>query len=367
MADSDVVNPKAPEQTGGASAAAVQEAAPSAAPHAPNTDAVPNLNFYVPNPDVVADQPPPKKMPVVLPLVGVLLVGLIAVTIAVVFFSKKKDNPALPFQDLGAGISNSTGLKGNLQVRWNTSGQYQLKIEPIDPLQSAGFSFVTADPPWPLSINFRLLDATGFALCSKEVLFHFNPANAAALGGADAAGTAKSASGAPPQQPEMQKSESDREKGKDIFQSTTGDDGKIIAVNSQGALPCTEDQYRAASYWDFSTNFPTLAEQETLLNASENKARLAAARAAMLRKNAGRMAASFTAEGYDAVSGFDPVRGVIEARLGRNFLVTRAADRATATAWANASALFHYKCDQRSRCALTHSGGGETIFVTALQ
>src|SRR5579875_671140 len=58
---------------------------------------------------------------------------------------KSSAGPA-PFQDLGAGVSNVTGLKGSLKTRWEgKAAQYQLEIEPIDPLESAGFSYVMAN------------------------------------------------------------------------------------------------------------------------------------------------------------------------------------------------------------------------------
>jgi hypothetical protein len=263
--------------------------------------------------------------------VAIILVGLIAAAAVAAYISKNaKSAPA--FEDLGAGISNSTGLRGNLQVRWQGSGQYQVKFEPIDPLQSSGFSYVAANPRGLMSINIRILDATGFALCNKEVWF---PSTGGATGD-----------------------------GKDVFQNAKGETGKVTSFSAQGLLPCTEDQFRQASYWDFNTNFPTLAEQDSLMrHTATEKARKEAARLAMER----RSGSSFTAEGYDGATGYDETENVLETRLGRNFVVARATDRSAASAWAESNSLFHYKCDQRSRCALTQAGGGSTIYVTAMQ
>ena len=274
---------------------------------------------------------PPKKS--LLVPVAVLLVALVAAGGAAdFFFFKNSSGSAQTFQDLGAGISNATGLRGSLQVRWEKNqAQYQIKFEPIDPLQTNGFVYVLSNPPAPMTLKIRILDATGFALCNKEIAFPF--------------------SGGTPG-------------GMDVFQNTVSSEGKVTDFAAQGLLPCTEDQFRQASYWDFNTNFPTLAEQDAMLKSvAAEKARKAAAQRAIER----RSGAGFTAEGYDAVIGYDSTRNAIESRLGRVFSVTRAADRTMATNWANSSALFHYKCDQHARCSLTHSGGGTTIFVVALQ
>ena len=64
----------------------------------------------------------------------------------------------------------------------------------------------------------------------------------------------------------MQAAEVVREQGKDVFQSQIGPDGLVTAVNVQGSLPCSPDQYQKASYWDLNTNFPTLDEQAALLD-----------------------------------------------------------------------------------------------------
>jgi len=80
-----------------------------------------------------------------------------------------------------------------------------------------------------------------------------------------------------------------------------------------------------------------------------------------------RGASSFTAEGDDGVVEFDPSRNLLATRLGRDFALSNANDRTTALTWAESYSLFHYKCDQRSHCALTRAGGGPTIYVTAIQ
>src|SRR3569833_1069807 len=141
-----------------------------------------------------------------------------------------------------------------------------------------GFSHVVLNPSIPLSVNMRLLDATGFALCGKDIPFHFDPQNAAvqvpmpspvgANGKILSAAERNAAYHAARQSAvaQMQAAEAVREQWKDVFQSQTGPDGLVTAVNVQGSLPCSPDQYKRASYWDLNTNFPTLDEQAALLD-----------------------------------------------------------------------------------------------------
>lgn len=289
-----------------------------------------------------ADQPAPASARVP-PVLLFVLVGIGLLVVLTVFVSARIKSSAAPseFQDLGAGISNATGLRGSLKARWqDKTAQYQLKLEPIDPLQSAGFSYVTANPPAPLSLHVKLLDATGFAVCGKDILFPFD-------------------AGSPGEQ--------ERERGHDILQSSPGDDGKVMAVSAQGTLPCTAEQYKQIVYWDFSTNFPTLAEQDELMKqpAQLKMRQEAQRRAALLRQKAPRSA--FYTEGDDRVTGYDAPRKMLQTGLGRSFLVTGSAGQSAASVWAANSVLFHYKCDQRSRCVFTHAGGTDSLSVFALQ
>jgi hypothetical protein len=272
-----------------------------------------------------------------------ILVGIVALLSAAAFSYFMVLKPkmgvakAAEFQDLGSGISNATGLKGNLKTRWqDNKTQYELKLEPIDPLQTAGFLYVLDNPPSPLSIHMRLLDGSGFALCGKDVLF---PDDSASPG------------------------ETDRDPGQDTFQSAAGEDGKINALNAQGIVPCTPDQYKQVVYWDFTTNFPTLAEQDNLAkhrhlanvkdDGSQRRAHPRAPRT------------GFIAEGDDWVTGYE--RGLLLTSLRRSYQITRPADRTTADTWAEHNARFHYRCDQQARCLLVHAGGTDAIAVLAVE
>jgi hypothetical protein len=66
---------------------------------------------------------------------------------------------------------------------------------------------------------------------------------------------------------------------------------------------------------------------------------------------------AFYIQGDDRATGFDHMRGVLEAEEGKNFLILASAERATAAHWATNYSLIHYKCDQNASCALTVAGG----------
>lgn len=287
-----------------------------------------------------AAHPEPEK-PALCPriLVGLLLAVVIGVFLICLAGCKLSPDPDA-FQDLGKGISNATGLKGSLKTRWEgKAAQYQLEIEPIDPLQSAGFSYVTANPPGPLSLHIKLLDATGYAVCGKDVFFPFG----------------RSSSG-----------QADRDSGQDTLQTAVGDNGKVISLSTQGTLPCTPAQYKQVDYWDFSTDFPTLAEQDALRKRpAELKAKLEAQKRALLeRQKAGRPA--FYMEGDDQADSYDASHEVLLTR-NKSFLVAGQGQQTTANLWASTGVLIRYKCDQRALCVLTKAGGGQSLSVTALQ
>lgn len=273
----------------------------------------------------------------ILAVIGILVAGLVVVGLV---HTRTAAGPTA-FQDLGAGISNATGLKGSLKARWQGKGaEYQLEIEPIDPLQSAGFSYVAANPPVPLFLHMKLLDATGYAVCGKDVLFPFDPASPG---------------------------EKNRERGQDMLQSSLDPDGKVVSLSAEGILPCTAGQYKQVVYWDISTNFPALAEQDELMKrtAAVKNQQEAKKQAVLRRLKASRP--TFYMEGDDWVAGYDASRNLLETRLSMNFLVTGPGPQSMARQWAGSDVLFHYKCDQRSNCVLTRAGGLQSLLVTVLQ
>ena len=184
--------------------------------------------------------------------------------------------------DLGPGIVAVDGLRGHLDTVWEGDAKtgklvYKLRIEPMEDRWGKGFSRVTSNAPMPLLVNIRLLDSRDLRFAERKSTSgliprrrtcrfqrhhgrrqreetHGRRANAALL----AARQSEIA--------QMQAAEVIRERGKDIFQNQTTDEGQVTAVNVQGSLPCSPDQYRHTDYWDFNTNFPTLEQQAALLD-----------------------------------------------------------------------------------------------------
>ena len=366
-------SPKAPAAVPASAAVAVEEPPVSEEPEpepeqeTPEVDEVPEFV----DPAEKAPPPPEKKK-----ISWVLIAGaggLVGFLILVLLTLKPKQN-AMPPGDLGPGIVAASGLRGHLVTRWegnekNGKLQYKLQIEPMEDRWIEGFSKVTSNPPLPIAVNIRLLDASGFALCGKEIEFRFDPLKAGAslpLSLSDAAKKMSRADRLAAEQAarqaqiaQMQASEATREQGKDILQNQTNHDGQVIAVNAQGTLPCSPDQYTRANYWDMTTNFPTLEEQAAIVDPKAAAlAKKAEEEKLHPRKRTNLPAQqSFTIQGDDRVNSYDPVRGLLIAEAGKSFLVDKNFGRATATGWASKYALIHYRCDQYGNCVLTEAGG----------
>lgn len=311
--------------------------------------------------------PPPKKQPNLMLYAGFAALAIFGI-VAFYLVRPKQNTPQAG--DMGPGIVAADGLRGHLQTRWDGDAKtgkldYQLRIEPMEDRWQAGFSHAVLNPPMPLSVNIRLLDSTGFALCGKEVEFHFDPQKAsipiptlaADKKMSKAERTAALEAARQSEITQMQAAEATREHGKDIFQNQTTTDNQVSAVNVQGTLPCSPDQYRRADYWDFNTNFPTLQEQAMLLDPKG-----ALARGEFTppphpgRRTLSRMPqVGFVIQGDDRITGYDSAHGTLWAE-GKTFQIDKRFGQATATAWANNYSLIHYRCDQQANCALTAAG-----------
>lgn len=314
---------------------------------------------------------PPKRKKPNLVLIGAAA-AIVGIAVLVMLTYKPKENVPVP-GDLGPGIVAVSGLRGHLATRWDgdiKTGRvtYQLRIEPMEDRWGPGFSKVTLNPPMPMYVNIRLLDSTGFALCGKEIDFPFHPQNGGTPLAIPAVENGKRLSAAErsaamqaarqTQIAQMQAQETAREHGKDIFQNQTTTEGQVSAVNVQGALPCSPDQFRRVDYWDFNTNFPTLEEQAALL---DPKAAALAKRQLEEESHPGGRKLSklpqqgFVMQGDDRVTGYDSAHGLLQAE-NRTFQIDRRSGQATANAWASNYSLIHYRCDQHANCALTAAG-----------
>lgn len=305
-----------------------------------------------------------------LPQLAMLLLGtgIVAVIVFTVLLLVKPISATPSFQDLGPGVSDMAGLKGHLVTRWDRHVQYKLNFEPLFAIYSSGFSYAVGHPPGPLWVNIRLLDATGYALCGKQIEFRLNPAHTASelslLRNPSVRNVNFSQPVPVPQfsgQNAQQAAVSD-----DSFQNQLGDDGQIVSVTAQGVLPCSEDQYRKFNYWDFSTNFPSVDEQDVLMEAPAiMRARAsAAARADQWRRQA--RTPVFSIEGDATATGYDRSTGMLVAGTGQSFAVIEKAEAATANAWAESNAQIHYKCDTLANCVLTRAGDGRVVNARSL-
>lgn len=313
---------------------------------------------------------PQKKKPNLLLIGGFAALIIFAIFVVMTVNKPKVDAPQPG--DLGPGIVAVSGLRGHLNTKWDGNAKtgrlvYQLRIEPMEERWGAGFSRVTSNPPMPLSVNVRLLDSSGFALCGKEIVFPFNPQNAgvtipaSAQLGADgkklpAAARAAAVQAARQSQiAQMQAAEVVREQGKDPFQNQIAHDGLVAAVNAQGTLPCSPDQYRRADYWDMNTNFPSLDDQAMLLDPKAAMRLRELENPGHSKHTLPKWGDGFVIQGDERVTGYDSARGLLWAE-NKTFGIDKRYGQATASDWSNKYTLIHYKCDQHANCALTAAG-----------
>ncbi|MDE3199731.1 MAG: hypothetical protein KGN79_02325 [Acidobacteriota bacterium] len=309
-------------------------------------------------------------------LIGFVILALLAV-IALVAMWPKKSETVQAADDLGPGVYNPAGLRGHLTIQWEGRARYRLQIEPLNDTLADGFAYVAGTPDQPYALTIRVLDNAGFALCSKEILFPFDPEKAlAAQASADLKNAGRRSAGQIARElaqqranlDQLKQQETQREIGKDIFQPVVDPNGKVIAVQALGDLPCSVDAYKRAYIWDFTTNFPTPDEQDALLhhlpNAIEEiqaRSQRAASAAAARRKAAAKPYPSFFVEGDDRITDYDVGNAVLSTSMRKAFAIGRRAEQVTAQNWADDSALIHYKCDSFSNCTLSRSGSAAVL------
>ncbi len=323
-----------------------------------------------PEPPVSLRKAPSKQLPLVMAGFAVLLTLLV---VLFAFHHNGEETPSADSQDLGEGIYKPAGLRGHLLVRWDGKLHYQVQIEPIDPTVAAGFNFVLNNPPLPINLTIRLVDSSGFALCQKDVVIPYNPADALPPVAVPAHLPANKAAAARIQQAEsarraqvaqLQAQEDARRHGQDIFYDQRDNDRKIVAIDAQGEIPCSKQAYKHVDYWEITTNFPTLDDQQALMNHNAQQAdeRARAARRGGAQKNARRPVSGFYIQGDEHITGYDASRELLATSPGRSFFIGRKTDQPIAASWAANFALIHYKCDQHAQCALTHSGTANVIY-----
>ena len=256
--------------------------------------------------------------------------------------------------DLGPVTSSATGLKGHLYINWEKTLRYRVTFETSDPDQQAGFALAVANTPHPLSIEIQLQNTQGFVLCSREILLKYDARSTAIA--ANLPNKPPPASDIAP----LEAQEKKREQGKDIFQKQISPKGQVVALNAQGEIPCSAKAYENTVQWSFTSNFPSLAEQdEGLERQQEMRARAAQRDAA--RKAANKAAEKllpFSTEGDDAIVEFDVSRGVIVTSGRKTFFLDKTSMGSTSPVWQDYPVSIHFRCDQSTNCTLMHSGAG---------
>jgi hypothetical protein len=272
--------------------------------------------------------------------IGAGLGVLLAVIFATVFLFT--GNPEGRY-DLGPVTSSATGLKGHLYINWEKTLHYRLTFETSDPDQQAGFALAVINPPRPLSIEIQLQDAQGFILCSKEIVLRYDIQPPAASNSA-----------------QLNDQEQKREQGKEIFQNQITPKGQVVALNAQGEIPCSAKAYENTAQWSFTSNFPSLAEQDEALKRPQEMRASAAQRAAAHKATAkaAEKLLPFSIEGDDAIVEFDVNRGVIETSGRKTFFLDKTSMRSADPVWQEYPVNIHFRCDQSANCTLMHAGAG---------
>jgi hypothetical protein len=287
-----------------------------------------------------ARQKPPAKPPkparksifiyaAILAVIGVLA-GITFAAMPWLFGNAKGRN------DLGLVVSSPDGLNGHLYLEWNGQLEYRLRLEPGDQSQLDGFSLTVSRLSHPVDFYIQLFDSENHALCGMHILMKLD----SGIG-----------------------DESEPEHGNNMLQKIYGPSGQIVAIHSQGAMPCPKSAWVKAASWSFLSNFPTLDEQRALESGKQQSiadaARSAAEEAARKRDKlrASQNLAAFSIEGDDAIVEYDVARGIIQTKFGKTFFVKKSGGEID-SGWQDFPVSIHYKCDRSSTCELMHAGAG---------
>jgi len=311
----------------------------------PSAEKTSDAELYSFRADIPPPPPPPPPTPtqVILEKNRTLLValavgfGVVLIMVLVGWLVLRKDEmPA--YIDLGSSNITAAGLQGRLVARWLGSAAYEIRIDPVATTELSGFSAVAGNPPHPLTVTIRFKDSTN-VLCQKQILLPFG------------------AQQDDPDHPGMVLPQKTFDG--DTVQNVVTAEGKVDEILISGPLNCPEKDYKKLDGWDFSSNFPLLADQaewsrhlETI--AADERRRTAEARARALIPKTMPLAAPI--EGDDVIVSDNPSRGSIQTSTGKTFYIGRDALLA-AHGWQVFPVAIHFRCDTRSNCTLTRSGG----------
>lgn len=286
-------------------------------------------------------QPDPETQPQThrsIPFANLALLAAALVCAVALFFAIPmllKPKPPAHFIDMGNRRFDPAGLGGRLIARWEDSATYQLSIDPLEPQELDGFRAVAADPPHPLSVVIRLKDSAGLVACQREIVLPA-PELANDTGPARVLLPGKTPGG-------------------DTVQYVVGADGKLAEIALDGPLSCPADVYRRFTGWDFTSNFPTVAEQADWFrheNALEEARKPhPAAGAGAWRAVIQHLPAPI--EGDDVIIGDNPKRGTVDTSAGRVFLIIKKSTWARLPEWQFFPAAIHFRCQKNGVCVLS--------------
>jgi len=312
----------------------------------PSTRKSEDTDLYAFRTEIPPPPPPPPPTPtqVVFEQNKTLLVAVavgaavVLIMVLVAWVVMRKDEPTA-YIDLGSSNITASGLQGRLVARWLGSAAYELRIDPISTTELAGFSAVVDDPPHPLSVTIRFKAASSI-VCQKQILLPFNQRPLA-----------------DPDHPETILPQKTFDG--DTVQNVITTSGKIAEIVVSGPVNCPEKDYKLLQGWDFSSNFPLIAEQDDWLRRLETalaaeRRRLAEERARALIPKSIPLAAPI--EGDDIIVSDNPSRGTVMTSTGKTFYLGRDVLRAAPTGWQVFPVSIHFRCDTRSFCTLTHYG-----------
>jgi hypothetical protein len=154
----------------------------------------------------------------------------------------------------------------------------------------------------------------------------------------------------------------------DIVQNLGSTGGQVSEIHIEGDISCPEKYYKRIAGWDFSTNFPTLAEQAEWLKQPKiqtvaAKQEAAKAKAAAI-KLSGVRSLPTAIEGDDVITYDAPARGIVETSGGRVFYVSNNELRGNLLGWQIFPAAIHFRCSKKSACILSRAGTNNVLHAT---
>jgi hypothetical protein len=276
--------------------------------------------------------------------VAVLLLSL------ALYLALNKQPPLAPFVDLGQNNVAAAGLSGRLIAKWDGSAKYELHLDPLSPQQAAGFGAVAANPPHPLTLALHITNASGTVVCQKEIDFPFNPVQ-------------------DPSDAVAQEFQPQTTFDGDTVQNVAGSDGQLEEILLSGPLTCPAKAYRAFTNWNFTSSFPSVADQQAWLRQQQALVEELRRKAAEARANAlipPRFRLPAPIDGDDVIVSDNPSHGTVATRSGRTFYIGLRGALGRAPGWQIFPAAIHFHCDVKANCVLTRPDASTTLTARLL-